>query len=239
MNDRTTEPAGPFHIILFCWPRVVPNVLEICRQLERFDCRKTVIDASPGPAPDIAGWAWTKIDPDAYYGSQFESAMTVMDEDACLLIVGDMECDDWTAAATICRARLTRFPEIGVWSAEVDHTGWPTALTRVRLLSGTDMQIVRQTDCCVWALRRPIIDRLRQLNFAGNSLGWGIDWAAMAICYGNGMLPVRDPAVSIHHPPGTNYPTDDAQRQMNVFLEQLTDGEKALVQMITELITNP
>lgn len=223
-----------FHILVFCWPRVIPNVLEICRQLEHFDGRKTVIDASPGPAPTVtAGWDWVKIHPDSYYGSQFEAALARMNEEACLLIVGDMESPDWVAAATVCSDRLDAFPTIGVWSAEVDNTAWPTQATRIRAIPDTEMQIVRQTDCCVWALRRPIVARLRQLTFGMNNLGWGIDWAAMAICFGNGMVAVRDPKVMIHHPPGTHYQGGEATAQMNRFLDQLNEGEKALVQLLS------
>jgi hypothetical protein len=224
-NDR-------LHIVVFCWPRVLQNVLKICDQLQHFDCRKTVLDASGTAALTVPGWEWLAVDPGLYYGGQFELASQLVSADVFMPIVGDIECEDWTAVVSLCRERFAAFQSLGVWSAELDNTAWRTDRMAVCQIPNTEMYVVGQTDCCVWAIARPIMDRLRMMDLSMNNLGWGIDWAAAVTCYAQGLLAVRDKRVCLHHPAGRGYQTEAATRQMHLFLGQLTLSEQGLLAIL-------
>lgn len=224
--------GSDLHIVVLCWPKVIDNVLRICERLRGEACRKTVIDASGGAPRSVTGWEWLAIDPSAYFGRQFAAALRIATGSTILNIVGDMECDDWPAVVSACSRAFVTLPYLGVWSAEIDHTAWPTDQVAIQRIGGTELFVVSQTDCCVWALHPAVTERLRTLDFSWNNLGWGIDWTAIVACYGRGRIAVRDRSVTIHHPPSKGYDFDAAKAQMFQFLEQLTPPEKALLNVI-------
>jgi hypothetical protein len=123
-------------------------------------------------------------------------------------------------------------PHLGVWSPEFDHTGWLTQNVFLGPVPGSDLAIVGQTDCIVWALRHDVVAFLLRLDYSENNLGWGIDWAAMVAVYGGSMIAVRDPRITISHAAGHGYEVDEAYRQMFAFLGQLAPPQKALLAVI-------
>jgi hypothetical protein len=155
-------------------------------------------------------------------------------EDVLLQIQGDVSCEDWPALVATCAQRFAEYPNLGLWSPDIDNTPWPTAGVSAGEIQGTPLALVAQTDSIVWAMRRPIYERLQQLDLQANNLGWGVDWAALTFAYSNGLIAVRDRAVRIHHPAGTGYDQVQANQQMRVFLSRLTLSEKAIFVILTK-----
>ena len=241
MRYAETSPSEKdgldLHIVVFLWPRVIDNVLEICRQLQGFKGRKTVIDGSGEEPRSIPGWDWIVIDREAYFGRQFSSALKVVSpKEIFYCILGDMEHADWNKVVTAGVEAFARIPYLGIWSADIDQSAWMTDQVGIQRIEGTDLVVVSQTDGCVWALHPAVCERLRALTYDDNNLGWGVDWAALAACHTKGRVAVRDRSILIHHPFGSGYSHKDATAQMHRFLAQLDPSEKAMVNILKRTV---
>lgn len=228
--------AIEIHAVVFCWPGKVREALRICESIARTADKVTVIDASNEPVSNQGGWDWIKVDPACYFGHKFAHALRVFEGDVLLQIQADASHADWGAVAELCRLRFTEISSLGIWSPEIDFTTWPTS--RVKLYDTDSNQLcgVVQTDCVVWAMRRGVVEFLRRFDYAGNNLGWGIDWAAIAHCYANKAFVVRDASASIIHPEGSGYRQDEAFQQMAGFLRQLADPERIQCKLLSGYI---
>ncbi|MBR1280446.1 hypothetical protein JQ597_00070 [Bradyrhizobium sp. AUGA SZCCT0177] len=220
------------HIFVFCWPRVVDNVLHICRELRDLPAAKTVVDVSDTPPRVVDDWEWISISPAAHFGGQFAFALRILSRPILFNIVGDMESTDWGGVVSACVQAFDQLPYLGVWAAEVDNTAWQTERVAIQRIGDTNLYTTAQSDCCVWAIHQSIAERLKALDFKSNNIGWGIDWAAIAASYASGRIVVRDKSVTIHHPPGTGYQPKAAHTQMTTFLSQLSLPEKALLNVL-------
>lgn len=153
------------------------------------------------------------------------------DAEAMLLVHADTSATDWKEVAAACVRALSSHP-IKLWSPEIDVTPWPTALVRFDQSSTSSYLAVAQTDAIVLGLAPDVVQRLRQLDYRGNNLGWGIDWVALCYTYANNGIAVRDRSVAIRHDTGTGYPPQDAVRQMEAFLRQMTLPEQIQYQFL-------
>jgi hypothetical protein len=214
------------HTFIFCWTGKPENALKICRDLGDKTDRLTVLDAAPGTGPSIEGVEWIKVDPQFYYGMKFRTAVDRHDGDVLLQIQEDAVCDDWGKIVNLCRERFSKISNLGIWSPDIDYTAHATDLVSLGALDDPKLNVVVQTDCIVWALNKAIVEYLRTLNYTGNNLGWGIDWAASAHAFSNRMLVLRDFAGLVTHPQGSSYRHDEARNQMLWFLSQLNEAER-------------
>jgi hypothetical protein len=214
------------HTFVFCWTGKTENALKICRGLFNKTDRLTVLDASAGPTPNVEGIEWIKVDPEFYYGMKFRTAVDLHQGDILLQVQEDAVCDDWGSIIDLCRERFSTITDLGIWSPDVNFTSHTTDLVDLGPLDDANLSAVVQTDCIVWAFNRAIVKYLRTLDYSGNNLGWGIDWAASAYAFANRMLVVRDFAAFIRHAPGSGYRHAEAQQQMLWFLSQLSQAER-------------
>jgi hypothetical protein len=217
------------HVFVLCYPRVVANVEKIIGAMAELDCKKTVIDASKMITADLTGWEYIGIVNESFYGRQFEIASRLFDGDVFICITGDAECEDWVGLVRTCVARFETIPQIGVWSPDIDNTGWSTARVSLGITTDPDVHVVAQTDSIVWALRPAVVTRLQKMNLFANNLGWGVDWMAILAAYTQGLVAVRDKKVAIHHPVGRIYSTDEALVQMEALFDELSGPERAIL----------
>jgi hypothetical protein len=110
----------------------------------------------------------------------------------------------------------------------VDFSSWTEAEFGLASLPGSPLRLMLQTDSIVWALAPAVLARMRQLDYAGNNLGWGIDTAACLFSHANGMPVVLDPRQQVFHPRGTAYDRSEATRQYRQFTAQLRPAEQAV-----------
>jgi hypothetical protein len=209
------------HAIIFCWPGKVSHAQHICASISGSADKVTVIDASTDPVESTSTCEWIRISSDAYFGQQFVHALRLFEHDVMLQIQADASHPDWSVVVNTCRQRFETMPELGIWGPDIDFTTWPTH--RVKLFDTGDPQLVGvvQSDCIVWALKRQVVEFLKQFDYSNNNLGYGIDWAAIAHCYANKALVMRDLSLRVLHPAGSGYNREEAHRQMWRFLSQL------------------
>jgi hypothetical protein len=56
--------------------------------------------------------------------------------------------------------------------------------------------------------------------------GWGVGWLAVACAYANQRYAVVDRSIAVRHPRPRGYPSEDAARQREAFLEQMLPAER-------------
>lgn len=179
----------------------------------------------------IPGVEGVRVPSESFFGGKFAHSIRDWSDEAMLLVHADTSATDWKEVAAACARALSSHP-IKLWSPEIDVTPWPTALVRFDQSSTSSYLAVAQTDAIVLGLAPDVVQRLRQLDYRGNNLGWGIDWVALCYTYANNGIAVRDRSVAIRHDTGTGYPPQDAVRQMEAFLRQMTLPEQIQYQFL-------
>ncbi|HXQ10028.1 MAG TPA: hypothetical protein VN805_03410 [Caulobacteraceae bacterium] len=225
------------HAILYSWPAVHARAFEIARSLVGHADRVTIVACSDAPLDDDdQAVEVVRLDNSQYFGGQFKKTIEVFEGDVLLQIAADTWTDSWPAVADRCAARFQASPQLGIWTPHIDGTGWST--DRVFLFGTDDRDLIGviQTDCIVWALRRPIVDYLKTLDYACTPLGWGIDWAAVAHAYALNLRVVRDNTVKVgHRLGGSGYDHAEADRQQQMFLQQMPDDDKVQFALLNAL----
>lgn len=213
------------HGMVFCWPGQEQNTIDIVHALSGHVDRLTVIDATASAIPSPGQCDWVKVDPSYYFGMKFCSALKVFDGDVLLQVQADASCDDWPALAARCR-HVFGLNGLGIWAPDVNYSDWDNGIVHLADTGDPSLKLVTQTDCIVWAMSRAVVERMRQLDYTKNNLGWGVDWAAIAYCYASKLAVIRDVSICVRHPQSTGYVKSTAAEQMNAFLGQLDSSEK-------------
>lgn len=217
--------AKTLHACVICWHDHEDRARAIAEQLVGRVDQLTVVYSTRDEAPLQGPGEWLQV-PDAwYYGRKHRECLRVHQCDVLLQIHADTQCDDWPALVARCRDVHGAFPALGVWAPEIDHSGWQTTDTRVAQTTDGSISFVAALDAIVWSFSAPVAQRLNTLDYDLNNLGWGIDLAAVAFAYTHNLQVIKDSTVPVTHLPGTGYETQEAQRQMQAFLRQLTDQE--------------
>jgi hypothetical protein len=217
------------HVFVLSWPAAADNVTKIIDAMSGLDCRKTVIDTSRTVPAELNGWEYIGITDDTFYGRQMELAVRLFDGDVFIGINGDAQSEDWAGLVNTCMARFETMPQIGVWSPEIDNTGWPTERVSLGPTTDLNVHVVAQTGSIVWALRAPIVERFRTLDLFANNRGWGIDWVAIVAAYTQGLVAVRDRKVTIHLPISESASIEEAQVQMRAMFDALSTTERVFL----------
>lgn len=168
---------------------------------------------------------WVQVSQDDFFGRKFSRLLQEVPKGQPLLLIQvDAVSADWAGLAQRCEDVLSRRPDIGLWTPRIDNTPFPINTVAVAQ-DGDGLWEVAQTDGIVLGIAAPVVDRLRQLDYSANNLGWGIDWAAIGFCRLNGLKVVGDTSLRVHHPAGTGYKAAAAYDEMDAFLRQLSDAE--------------
>ena len=183
----------------------------------------------------IPGVEGIRVPSEAYFGGKFAQSIREWGDEAMLLVHADTSAADWPEVAAACGRALSS-PPIKVWAPEIDVTPWPTALVQFEQSSTSSYLAVAHTDAIVLGLAPDVVQRLRKLDYRENNLGWGVDWVALCYTYANNGIAVRDRSVAIRHDPGSGYPPQEAARQMDAFLRQMTLTEHIQYRFLDSMI---
>lgn len=179
---------------------------------------------------------WLRTDDADFFGRKMEVLLKDSAGEIFLLIQADVDVENWADLAARCRAAFAEHPELGIWSPEIDYTPLTTDLTRFTDEDTAGFTDVIQTDAIVLALRRPVIEFLKTLEYHENNLGWGIDYAAIAHCLVNGYRSVRDSSQHVQHARGSGYSAEIALNQMHIFLSTLPSRERRIAQLLLHTV---
>lgn len=214
------------HVNILAWTGFEEKAKIIEKALIDHADSVSVIYSVPEGGPEVPHH-WVRVDYDCFFGCKFQKAITLHPGGVMLQIQADAHSDNWPELLGRCRQAFTDYPELGVWGPQVDYSMW--SLDRVYIDSfepENSLVSVRQTDGIVWALSEPVIERMRQADYSGNRLGWGIDSLAIAFAFSHNMLVLRDTSLQVHHPKGAGYGADEAAKQLEWFLKQFSAQER-------------
>ncbi len=222
------------HVFIICWVGKETFAHHIADSLIDHVDHLTVIYSNENEQIENGSGNWHKVPNEWFFGKKFHACLEKNNADILLQIAADAHSDDWPELIANCMAAFNEYSQLGIWTPNINHTPWSQDRTAICPIDKDHLWSVIQTDAIVWALSTPVIQRLKKLDYQNNNLGWGIDWAAIAIAYGSSLLVLRDTNVEVLHPQGSGYASLDASNQMEGFLSQLSLHEQTLVKLLQE-----
>jgi len=223
------------HACVVSWKGQHDNAARIAAAIDKEVDALTIVFSDPDPAvAPPARCQLIRTDNALYWGDKFSTCLQTMDTDAgtdvMLLIHADCRSEDWAGMVRRCRQKMGAYSKIGLWAPLVEGSGISLEITRA-LSSDDSLSLVSYVDGLVFAITRPVIQRLQKYDFSHNKFGWGIDWAICAFVVTNNTLIVVDSSVHVMHPPGRGYETSAAREQMVIFCQQMTPQERVYLAM--------
>lgn len=216
----------PVHVNVLAWTGFEDKAKAIEAAVSPHADQVSVVYSVPANPPDIPH-TWTTVDYECFYGCKFAKALQLHKGGILLQIQADASVPDWGHLIARCRKAFSDHPEIGVWAPEIDYTMWVTDKVFLRDFDRENSLVsVRQTDGIVWAMSDAVVGRMKQADYSGNRLGWGIDSLAIAYAYANNMVVCRDTSIVVDHPKGKGYSRDEASAQFSSFLNQFSHQER-------------
>ena len=226
-----TRASPRLDVVIISWQGRHDNAAHIARSLRASpDLRVVVIYSNALESVETGAGEWIRVPNAHFFGWKFRRALDCAraDSPAMVIIQADACADDWPALLARCVERFKAIPNLGLWTPHVAYTPWIPKRVDIAPVAGTDLMHVARTDGIVLALARPVLERLRQLDYDANNLGWGIDCVAIAFSFANGLMVVRDDGGRVHHPRSRGYDQRLALVQWRQFLLQMTEAEKCI-----------
>jgi hypothetical protein len=220
------------HAFIISWTGQEENARRIAEAIASHVDELTVVYSNHAGQGERGAGDWHRVDDAWFYGKKFAACLKLHRSGVMLQIQADVVFDDWPRVVARCRHAHRTVPDLGVWAPYFDNTPWRQEIVLISALSDASLSVVANTDGLVWALSEPVADRMRELDYDGNNLGWGIDWAAICFALANRRMVVRDTSLVLTHPPGTGYSREEASAQMSAFLQQLPWPEKIQLQLL-------
>lgn len=226
------------HAFVICWPGKEESAEIIASSLMGGDDRVTVIYSTADGSRRSGSGEWVQVPNDWFYGRKFRRSAELSAADITLQIQADVSCNDWRRLIDRCRHVHETLPDVGVWGPEVTYTPWDT--WSIEIVRDLDKQLsfVVQTDGVCWSFSKPVLERLKELQYEMNNLGWGVEWAAALYAHTNSLMVVRDLSVEVFHPPGTGYSRGEADKQMAAFIGQLSPQEQVAYKLHNDFVAH-
>ncbi len=226
------------HTFIICWPGKEEYAEQISSHLVGGVDPVTVIYSTSDESVRNGSGTWVQVPNAWFYGRKFRRAAELSSADITLIIHADVSCTDWKRIVDRCKEIHEIVPSLGVWSPEVNFTPWDTPSVEISRDPENQLSFVTQTDGIVWSVSKPVLERLKELEYEENNLGWGIDWAAISFAYANNLLVARDLSVEVVHPRSTGYGYGDACGQMDRFLAQLSRQEQVACKLLSDFVAH-
>jgi len=223
------------HAVVISWEGTEERARLIATHVREHIDRVSLTYSTSGPDLVIPGVPAARVPPEWYFGRKFAHAIGTWGDEAMLLIQADAEATSWREVVAGC-VRALSTPPIKMWSPEIDVTPWPTDVVQLPFSSPSHYRVVAHTDGIVLGLGADVVQRLKQLDYSHNNLGWGIDWVALCYTYAHAGVAVRDRSVNVRHAPGRGYRQEEAARLMQEFLTQMTLTEQVQYEFLRSAI---
>jgi hypothetical protein len=237
-----TATAPRLDVVVISWQGQHENAAHVARVLSAStSLRVVVIYSNAAETPEYGAGEWIQVPNAHFFGWKFRRALDCVQGDSrgLVIIQADARAADWMALLSRCVERVDNMPNLGLWTPHVAYTPWLPKRVDIGPVAGTDLMHVARTDGIVLAMARPVVERLRQLDYDANNLGWGIDCIAIAYCFTHGLLVVRDDGGHVHHPRSRGYDQRVALVQWRQFLQQMTESEKCINAFICRFTEMP
>jgi hypothetical protein len=205
------------HAFIFSW-RNYGDDAKLLSDLISPLVHKTTVISSGGAAK---GENWVMLDSEAYFGEQWNAALSQFDGDILFHHQADARVRGDGYRALISRAlHAGEQHHWGVYAPNVHVSAWRFPQHKDAMLDRY-LQLVPNTDCTAWMIQGKVIDSLPK-HFE-TKYGWGIDFLYCCKARSLGLKVIRDHAVLVDHAVGTNYDRRAAQREFEQFKQKYAD----------------
>lgn len=227
------QKSKTIHAFVISWAGKHASSIGIAEAIKNHVSRTTIIYSDPDSELSLPATCETvRVSNDWFWGGKFKASLDVCESDLMLVIQGDVSCHDWGAATARVRQAFELNENIGVYAPVVDYSYFDLSRTLISKMGGSGLSVVALVDGIVFAISRPVADRLKQLKYDDNKYGWGILWAAVAYTYAHGLIAVLDENVTVSHPRSRGYDSAAANQQMIQFLQQLSLEESVHIKLL-------
>ena len=220
------------HVFIISWANKHELACRIASEIGSAAEQLTIVYSDPDPDLELMTPAATIKRPNSlFWGDKFRTCIDHCLEPLMLVLHADCSCDDWGALVKTCKLRFEDYPEIGMWSPQIEGTR--LQLDKIELAPLDDaISIVIDADALCFAMKRQIIERMKEFDYSRNIYGWGIGSTAHAYTFGHNLLPVGDRSIQVVHDTLRGYPTEKAIEQREEFLKQLSKNENSIYRMM-------
>jgi len=210
---------------IFNWRGQYSNTIEKINQFKEIGITPIIINSDEEHEES----EWVNIGEDSYFTAQFLKALELFDADILFHIQADATYNDWQSLINDAIKYYDKY-EWGIYAPNVDYTWYDSTRTDIERLHlpDTNLKMVANTDCTCWFISKQLINlvKQREIDFSPYKMGWSFDIVYPAISYINKMPVIRDYKHTICHPKGTNYNTEQAEKEMHELYEELPDDVK-------------
>lgn len=224
------------HAYVICWTGMEDAAQRIAAALAPAADSVTVIYSNEQNTLASGEGSWIQVPNEWYYGRKFRECLRLHSDGIMLQIQSDAYSDNWPDIIHRCRDAHSNYANIGIWSPNVDYTPWRTEIVLTGVMDQDGLKLVAINDGIVWSLTKPVVQRMKELDYEINNLGWGLDWFAASHARTKGLMVVRDHTITVRHPSETNYSRELASRQMKAFLLQMTHQESEQYDLLNSFV---
>lgn len=232
MNVRARSSVDSLQICIISWAGQHLAAVRIAHALQASRARVCIVYSDPDPETLLAAPCQTmRTDNALFWADKFSRSLALAGEGDLLIIHADCDCDDWLALVSRCLAGFSLSPTVQMWAPEVRGADYPLKVTTLMEVGGTSMHVSVYVEGLVFAIRQGVVQRMRQLDFRANIYGWGIDAVMAAHIYAGGNMALVDSSIQVRHAPGRGYPSDQALKQMQGFMSQMSVPEVVMYKL--------
>ena len=212
-------------IYIFLWKKVSQNALKLYDILSKTFNNIIIIDCDETNTLDKPNII--KLDDSAYYGKQFDTAIKHSENNKIVgIFVGDIDpikinCknikDNMLYSMNHKNVGIYAPNDVRSDDNSQIHIEIKNKNFNLGKIEDTDFFRTSYTDCTCWFFIPELITMMKTIDFTKTNLGWGIDLSLIKLAIDNGYNVVKDYSVNIYNPPGTNYKSDKAHKEMDDF----------------------
>ena len=221
------------HCFIFSWEgwsNQAEKLEENFKQCNLFD-KITVINSDP----DNQLSHWVNLDEDAFFGRQWEAALSEFEGDLFFHIQADVKIPNSIGINKIIESAIYYFNNLNcsIYAPDIDFTGWSNEKACISKdminFLGFPSKILAaiNTDCSCWFIDSKTLQEFKEkyLNdFVELSpLGWGVSSVMAGIGWKNKMPVIRDLSHELLHPKFTNYSQSQAMNGLKFFINSIKD----------------
>ena len=228
------EPA----IFIISWKGMHARAAGIARELAAAGRHCHVVFSDPDPEFNLqCPGSATRLDDSSFWAAKFAACLAACGDGPMLVIHADTECRDWPALAARCRDVMAARPEIGVWAPRIEGAFFDIGNAAIKAPREDGLVTMANTDGIVFALGRPEVARMRQVDYSRNTYGWGIAWLFCSAAYAAGRIAVADRQADVTHLPGRGYDPGDALKlALRFLLRELRPTERIQFELLSRYI---
>lgn len=223
-------------IYIISWAGYHQAAIEIANRLKNLPFKVKIVYSDPSSTLELPDVESIRRPNNLFWGDKFRACIDDSCSELMLVIHADCVFNDWRSLVLRGIEVHSRNDQIGVWAPYIEWPSKPPQTTYIKTLNPTHFIFSAWTDSLIFALKRPIVDRMMKASYEKNIYGWGICYMFTACALSSGLLTIIDTSLKVMHEHGRGYPSGVAAEQREEFLTQLTPAEVIVNDLLFQIV---